>query len=889
VRHILATLLLLSLNLPALAGDGFIRDGKVHLTVHFAFLPTDQEIEAWKKLFRDANPMLYRATAGRLRFGETRLTTRASLKDGADCQVQPLATGTAEVVGNPDKGGGLGTAAYVKYFKSDAQEPLTHIHELGHYLFSLCDEYKGQKFQLVDGVWKQLKTADGNIWFEQKDGDWFCAAEAANNPSGTCLMDAASGFKDQRRDFCVHGGPEPHVKVHEQDSTRLITDQEATHQTPCWVQIAGILGGSVPSEPVKSTANPPDEPTFLRVEQDLYVLCLERTVTTAQLETAKLSARRIIDAAQLPVGNRPGDKLGIVSYDSEARVVFNVTEMTAANKELARDAVDALTVSAGPGSLTAGLEASLTAMDHQRPSLGDAFSLRLITTLTTGAGEPVAAPTLADLKGTSTAVDVVALAETDVVRLQELAAATQGRLTRPDAPPVATQRALDDVETGSTLQFLESIGFDRVLETAGTLPAQPSFTIDPFVEDGLLAIFGDANLSFELRDPQGRLVQPAEVERGDGLVLIGLENPTRGPWTVRLTGTGNYQLHWLGLCPSLETSVQVPDTVVLPRPLAIQVTVAAEATIRGCRVECDVLRPDGTSLTLPLFDDGDGRHGDEMAHDGTYSAFLADLPVSGVYRCEVRVLNIDGTYAAYTRFSEPGPRPSGPVAPFQRLVQFDVEVEGQGKGLIPPANFSQETGQTVKLRWDDANGGVTSTRIERRGEGGEFTALQVLPPGVNTFTDNPSSGPWYYRAVAVGSNGESEPSDVQIVQLATGPAVLGGSGGFIGGDEDSGGFCFIATAAWGTPMAPQVVTLRRFRDNVLLTNAPGRAFVRAYYKLSPPLARVIARHGALRWAARVALAPVVACVAWPLPCAGLVALALLGVRRFGRGVLLRLR
>lgn len=882
MRHALAILLLLLLTIPALAGDGTIRDGKVNLTVYFAFLPTEAELEAWKKLFRDANPLLYRATAGRLRFGETKLTTRASLQQHADCQVQAAATGRAEVVDNPDKGGGLGTKAYIKYFKSDAAEPVTHVHELGHYLFSLCDEYKGQKFELVDQVWKQLLTKDGNIWWDQSGDDWYCASpddDPEKNPSGTCLMDASQGFKDKRADFCVSGSPEPHVKIRSTDTMRFITDQEVTHQTPCWVQVAAVLGGSVPTAPVKLTANPPDQPTFLRVEQDLYVLLLERTVTEAQLETAKLSARRIIDAAQLPVGNRPGDRLGIVSYDTAGRTVFNVTEMTAANKELARAAVDAITVAEGTGSLTAGLEASLTAMDNQRPGLGDEFSARLITALTTGAGPAVANQTVTELKNTATWVDVVALAETDVVRLQELAAATQGRLTRPDAPPVASQRALDDLETGSTLQFLESIGFDRVLETAGTLPAQPSFTVDAFVEDGLLAIFGDDNLTFELRDPQGRVVQPAEVERGDGLVLIGLENPARGPWTVRLGGTGAYQLHWLGLSPSLAVAVDVPDAVVLPRPLALQVTVAAEATIRGCRVECDLLTPDGTALTLPLFDDGDGRHADAMAHDGTYSTYVADFPVSGVHRCEVRVINVDGTYAAYTRFTEPGPpRSQDPVAAFQRLVQFDFEVEGQGKAVIPPANFRQETGATVRLFWDDANGGATSTRIERRREGGEFGPVALVPPGVNSYEDRPGGGLFYYRAIAVGQ-GESEPSAVQLVEV-TGAPGLGGSGGFIGGEDDGGGFCFIATAAYGTPMAPQVATLRRFRDRSLLTNAPGRAFVRAYYTVSPPIARVIARHEGLRWATRVALTPVVAFAAWPLPCAAaLVVMGVLGARR----------
>lgn len=58
--------------------------------------------------------------------------------------------------------------------------------------------------------------------------------------------------------------------------------------------------------------------------------------------------------------------------------------------------------------------------------------------------------------------------------------------------------------------------------------------------------------------------------------------------------------------------------------------------------------------------------------------------------------------------------------------------------------------------------------------------------------------------------------------------------------------CFIATAACGSADAPGVVLLRRFRDDALLTTAPGRVLVRAYYCLSPRLARVISANDGLR-------------------------------------------
>jgi uncharacterized repeat protein (TIGR01451 family) len=111
--------------------------------------------------------------------------------------------------------------------------------------------------------------------------------------------------------------------------------------------------------------------------------------------------------------------------------------------------------------------------------------------------------------------------------------------------------------------------------------------------------------------------------------------------------------------------------------------------------------------------------------------------------------------------------------------------------------------------------------------------------------------------------------------------TLGSPPGDGGGGITGGGACFIATAAYGSPLDPHVQRLRDFRDRHLMTNVLGRALVRAYYRWSPGVAAYIARHEGWRTATRAALTPVVYGAAYPRT-AGAVIVAGVMVVMFGR-------
>lgn len=91
--------------------------------------------------------------------------------------------------------------------------------------------------------------------------------------------------------------------------------------------------------------------------------------------------------------------------------------------------------------------------------------------------------------------------------------------------------------------------------------------------------------------------------------------------------------------------------------------------------------------------------------------------------------------------------------------------------------------------------------------------------------------------------------------------------------SSGGGGCFIATAAFGSDLAPKVLLLKQFRDRFLLTNRPGTMFVNVYYHYSPPIADFIAQHDLVKTGVRILLYPLIAVAYFMLHSSWIVCLA----------------
>ena len=105
--------------------------------------------------------------------------------------------------------------------------------------------------------------------------------------------------------------------------------------------------------------------------------------------------------------------------------------------------------------------------------------------------------------------------------------------------------------------------------------------------------------------------------------------------------------------------------------------------------------------------------------------------------------------------------------------------------------------------------------------GTAFANLGDLDQAINWYTKAAEAG--HGQAAGLAARARSERAE----RFAQSHASNAGS---------SGGWCYIATAIYGSYDAAPVLTLRRFRDQDLVRSAVGRASVRIYYAISPTLA-----------------------------------------------------
>jgi len=227
----------------------------------------------------------------------------------------------------------------------------------------------------------------------------------------------------------------------------------------------------------------------------------------------------------------------------------------------------------------------------------------------------------------------------------------------------------------------------------------------------------------------------------------------------------------------------------------------------------------------------------------------------------LRYIPVSPAYGSYPVNSGSNPTPKATLEQYSFVYYKFVPAPLNGNSLTITVNgtpaiaaraFRKDSAGTV-TEFSFSTTYPASVTIPNVISAAEIVLLLVNTSGDSTQNANFSSD---------GSFQNTDP--VVTTPAATAPAATGGGGG---------GGCFIATAAYGSYLHPQVRILREFRDKHLLTNPAGRAFVACYYRISPPIAAFIARHATLRLVVRLLLTPLVMAIAHPAASGALLLLA----------------
>ena len=556
--------------------------------------------------------------------------------------------------------------------QADARGHFGIVHELGHYVFALYDEYIDQHnnpASCINATSQVASIMDGGTTVQPQNRrtNWSLPQDQA-----TCERTA----QFQKGNMVSW----PWIITYTQQTYAAALTQPADY-------IAAAPAGH-------------QALTFNYYDCKVRaVVCIDQSGSMGyenKLGAAKQGGKLFVDLTQ------PGDELGVTAYSDSASTIYAMAVMTATTKAAAKSAIDGLG-STGSTNIGGGLQQSLGLITGQ----GKAVSNEVIILLSDGQHNTGTHPSnvIPALKARGVTVYTIGLgSDADAALMSEIASSTGGSYYF--SPTGAGLSALYN----SIFAQMRNDGM--ITKLNGTMASgeqtKQRIRIDDYTQAGGAATFilswSDGTLDLGLRRPNGTSVADndpdviSHVSEPNNEIYV-MRNPAKGNWdadvrAVVVPGTFvNYDLQVnspasSGVAVQAMTKKSHYDRY---EPIVVQVSVHAPASgtsdggpVAGANVDVDVSVDGKVVDNMSLFDDGNPASGDAKANDGIYTGTFTPSPYTGKgsYTFDATVNNTNGVLAPPDEQWDGFPVWNGAaVAPFVRRASVTVGVD---PGPRPP-------------------------------------------------------------------------------------------------------------------------------------------------------------------------------------------------------------
>jgi len=195
------------------------------------------------------------------------------------------------------------------------------------------------------------------------------------------------------------------------------------------------------------------------------------------------------------------------------------------------------------------------------------------------------------------------------------------------------------------------------------------------------------------------------------------------------------------------------------------------------------------------------------------------------------------------------------------IINFEVDEKSFAPGQIVELTGSVEpslAGKPVAVEIKDSGGNVILIRTVTPDENGNFVLKFKIPtsakPGNFEIISNVE-----VEGQPITESKTIEGPDVSELESVCGTGTVMKDGKCVPVEKPSGGGCLIATATFGTELAPQVQQLRELRDSKLLQTNSGTAFMtgfnQLYYSFSPGIADLERENVVFKEVVKLAITP----------------------------------